>query len=103
MSIRADGSVFLGEREVAFSNLAPELRAAAGPDSKKPIYVRADGRATLVDGEYCPSGLLSVSGFEKRKSGGELLCAKTGAPTLTDAARPAAPVRTSRLVAASST
>src|SRR6201987_2392271 len=45
VSIRADGTIFLGERQVAFSNLATELRAAAGPDSKKPIFVRADGKA----------------------------------------------------------
>src|SRR5246127_5636770 len=62
VSIRADGSVFLGEREVAFSNLAPELRAAAGPDSKKPIYVRADGKASYAAVAQVMAAL-STSGF----------------------------------------
>src|ERR1700758_1619059 len=48
VSIRADGTIFLSERQVAFSNLAEELRAAAGPDSKKPIFVRADGKASYA-------------------------------------------------------
>src|SRR5947209_934278 len=45
LSIRQDGSVFLGETEIPFGELAPRVRAAAGPDAKKPVYVRADGRA----------------------------------------------------------
>jgi biopolymer transport protein TolR len=62
VSIRADGTIFLGEREVAFSNLAPELRTAAGPDSKKPIFVRADGKASYaVVAQVMAS--LSTSGF----------------------------------------
>ena len=62
VSIRADGSIFLGERQVAFSNLAGELQAAAGPDSKKPIFVRADGKAAYaVVAQVMAS--LSTSGF----------------------------------------
>ena len=62
VSIRADGSIFLGERQVAFSNLASELQAAAGPDSKKPIFVRADGKAAYaVVAQVMAS--LSTSGF----------------------------------------
>lgn len=62
VSIRADGTIFLGERQVAFSNLASELRATAGPDSKKPIFVRADGKASYaVVAQVMAS--LSTSGF----------------------------------------
>src|ERR1700740_475938 len=62
VSIRADGSIFLGERQVAFSNLAPELRASAGPDSKKPIFVRADGKASYAAVAQVMAAL-STSGF----------------------------------------
>jgi biopolymer transport protein TolR len=48
VSIRADGTIFVGERQVAFSTLAPQLREMAGPESKKPIFVRADGRASYA-------------------------------------------------------
>ena len=62
VSIRADGTIFLSERQVAFSNLAPELRAAAGPDSKKPIFVRADGKASYAVVAQVMAAL-STSGF----------------------------------------
>ena len=62
VSIRADGTIFLGERQVAFSNLAPELRTAAGPDSKKPIFVRADGKASYAVVAQVMAAL-STSGF----------------------------------------
>jgi biopolymer transport protein TolR len=62
VSIRADGTIFLGERQVAFSNLAPELRTAAGPESKKPIFVRADGKASYAVVAQVMAAL-STSGF----------------------------------------
>jgi biopolymer transport protein TolR len=62
VSIRADGTIFLGERQVAFSNLGPELRTAAGPDSKKPIFVRADGKASYAIVAQVMAAL-STSGF----------------------------------------
>src|ERR1700754_3716500 len=62
VSIRADGSIFLGERQVAFSNLATELQAAAGPDTKKPIFVRADGKAAYEVVAQVMAAL-STSGF----------------------------------------
>ena len=62
VSIRADGTIFLGERQVAFANLTSELRAVAGPESKKPIFVRADGKASYaVVAQVMAS--LSTSGF----------------------------------------
>jgi biopolymer transport protein TolR len=62
VSIRADGSIFLGERQIAFSNLATELRTTAGPDSKKPIFVRADGKAAYAVVAQVMAAL-STSGF----------------------------------------
>ena len=62
VSIRQDGSIFLGERQVAFSNLSTELRDAAGTDAKKPIFVRADGRASYAVVAQVMAAL-STSGF----------------------------------------
>jgi biopolymer transport protein TolR len=42
VSIRADGSVFLGESETPFAELGARLQALAGEVRDKPIYVRAD-------------------------------------------------------------
>ena len=62
VSIRADGSLFIQEAPVPFSNLAPRLKEMAGDDAKKPIYVRADGKATYaVVAQVMAS--LSTSGF----------------------------------------
>jgi len=48
VSIRADGSVYIKDDRIAFATLAPRLREMAGPDAAKPIYVRADGRASYA-------------------------------------------------------
>src|SRR3954471_20268123 len=45
VSIKADGSIFLGEDQVAYAQLSPRLAAAAGSERTRPIYVSADGRA----------------------------------------------------------
>ena len=46
VSIRADGSIFLNETEVAVRHAgAGAARRWPAPASTKPIYVRADGRA----------------------------------------------------------
>src|SRR3954469_525727 len=37
VSIRADGAIFVGERQVPFSSFAPQLREMAGPEAKKPV------------------------------------------------------------------
>jgi len=61
ISIRADGSIYLGEDPVPFSNLAPRLVAIAG-EQTRPIYVRADRQATYeVVAQVMAS--LSTSGF----------------------------------------
>jgi len=62
VSIRANGSLFIQEDPVPFSNLAPRLTAMAGEDSKKPIYVRADGKASYAIVAQVMAAL-STSGF----------------------------------------
>jgi biopolymer transport protein TolR len=62
VSIRADGSIFIGEAPVAFGELAPRLTEMAGDDTKKPIYVRADGKASYEVVAQVMAAL-STSGF----------------------------------------
>ena len=61
ISIRSDGRIYTGENEVAFSDLSPRLKAMAS-DTTRPIYVRADGKASYeVVAQVMAS--LSTSGF----------------------------------------
>jgi biopolymer transport protein TolR len=61
ISIRADGRLYVGENEVPFANLAPRLKEMAS-DSTRPIYVRADGKASYeIVARVMAS--LSTSGF----------------------------------------
>jgi len=62
VSIRADGSIFLNQDQVPFSQLSPALRDMAGAGMKRPIYVRADGRATYAVVAQVMAAL-SSSGF----------------------------------------
>ena len=62
VSIRANGSIFIQEDPVAFSSLAPRLKEMAGTDTKKPIYVRADGKASYAVVAQVMAAL-STSGF----------------------------------------
>jgi biopolymer transport protein TolR len=62
VSIRADGSIFVQEDQVAFSGLAPRLHAMAGEGAQKPIYVRADGKASYAVVAQVMAAL-STSGF----------------------------------------
>ena len=48
VSVKADGGIFLNQTEVPFSQLSPALHEIAGAGLKRPIYVRADGRATYA-------------------------------------------------------
>ena len=62
ISIRRDGSIFLGEDAIGFAALSPRLKAMAGDKADKPIYVRADGQAAYaVVAQVMAS--LSTSGF----------------------------------------
>src|SRR5215208_1796085 len=42
ISVRADGSIFLKDTQIAFEGLSQALRALAGADIERPVYVRAD-------------------------------------------------------------
>ncbi|MBX3484605.1 biopolymer transporter ExbD [Phenylobacterium sp.] len=61
ISIRADGRLYVGDGEVPFANLSPRLKEMAS-DRTRPIYVRADGKASYaVVAQVMAS--LSTSGF----------------------------------------
>jgi biopolymer transport protein TolR len=75
VSIRTDGSIFVGEQPIAFSQLAPRLQALAGDEKSKPVYVRADAKATYeVVAQVMAS--LSTQGFSSIN-----LITETGGPS----------------------
>ena len=45
VSVRQNGQIFIGEDPVPFEGMAPRLQAMAG-GAERPIYVRADGKAS---------------------------------------------------------
>lgn len=87
VSIRADGSIFVKEDQVPFAQLAPRLHEMAGPNTTKPIYVRADGKAAYAIVAQVMASL-STSGFTSIN-----LITDTGGPSsgAKDAAAPSAP------------
>jgi len=61
ISIRADGSIYIGDVATPFASLSPRLKEMA-TDTSRPIYVRADAKATYqVVAQVMAS--LSTSGF----------------------------------------
>ena len=74
VSIRADGSIFIGDAAVPFANLSPRLKAMA-TDVSRPIYVRAD-RATTYEVVAQVMASLSTSGFSAIN-----LITETGGPS----------------------
>jgi biopolymer transport protein TolR len=48
VSIRADGGIFVGETQTLFANLQTTLQTQAGGSTERPIFVRADGRASYA-------------------------------------------------------
>ena len=62
ISIKADGSLYVQENAVAFAGLSPRLKAMVGGNTKRPIYVRADGRAAYSIVAQVMAAL-STSGF----------------------------------------
>jgi biopolymer transport protein TolR len=83
VSIRADGSIFVKEDAVPFANLAPRLHEMAGPDTTKPLYVRADGKAAYAVVAQVMAAL-STSGFTSIN-----LITDTGGPSSGGAPKPA--------------
>jgi biopolymer transport protein TolR len=64
ISIRQDGTIFLQDSQIPFEELGPQVRAVARGEADKPIYVRADGRASYeVVARVMAS--LSTSGFSQ--------------------------------------
>jgi biopolymer transport protein TolR len=64
VSIKSDGSIYLNDTEVPFSQLSPALTTMAGAGMKRPIYVRADGRASYAVVAQVMAAL-STSGFSE--------------------------------------
>lgn len=61
VSIKADGALYLQDQPVGFANLSPRLKAMS--NGTKPVYVRADGKASYaVVAQVMAS--LSTSGFK---------------------------------------
>ena len=61
ISIRSDGAIYIGDNAIPFANLSPRLKAMAD-NTTRPIYVRADGKASYeVVARVMAS--LSTSGF----------------------------------------
>jgi len=61
ISIRPDEAIYIGEDAVPFANLSPRLKEMA-TDTTRPIYVRADGKASYeIVARVMAS--LSTSGF----------------------------------------
>ena len=61
ISIRSDGRIYIGENEAPFANLSPRLKEMSA-DTTRPIYVRADGRASY-EAVARVMASLSTSGF----------------------------------------
>ena len=64
ISIRADGRIFIQETEVPFTSLAAGLATMGAGGFDRPVYVRADGRASYEKVAQVMAAL-STSGFTK--------------------------------------
>ncbi|MEI9965141.1 MAG: protein TolR [Caulobacteraceae bacterium] len=62
VTIRANGSIYLQDKETPFGDLAPRMRALSNAGYDKPVYVRADGKAPYEIVARVMAGL-STSGF----------------------------------------
>jgi biopolymer transport protein TolR len=64
LTIREDGRIFVGDNELPFAELSPRLKAMTNASTERPIYVRADGRASYAIVAQVMASL-STSGFTK--------------------------------------
>ena len=64
ITIRRDGSIYIGDSSVAYEGLGPRLDAMAAGSHDKPIFVRADGGAPYENVARVMAKL-QVSGFSK--------------------------------------
>ncbi|ATQ41409.1 ExbD/TolR family protein [Caulobacter mirabilis] len=84
LSVRADGKLFIGDTEIPFAALKPRLDELAGSGYDKPIYVRADGKASYEVVAQVMAAL-STGGFTKIN-----LITDTGGPSSGASSAPAA-------------
>jgi biopolymer transport protein TolR len=75
VSVNRDGAIYIGDDAVPFAALSPRLTAMAGDRRERPIYVRADGRASYSVVAQVMAAL-STSGFTSIN-----LLTETGGPT----------------------
>ncbi|WP_374575419.1 ExbD/TolR family protein [Phenylobacterium sp.] len=87
VSISQDGSIYIQDSAVPFSELSPRLTAMAGEGLSKPIYVRADGRASYEVVARVMAAL-STSGFSSIN-----LITDTGGPSSGEGKRAEAPAQ----------
>jgi biopolymer transport protein TolR len=84
VSIQANGNLFVQEAPVAFADLGARLEAISEGKSEKPIYVRADGKASYEIVARVMAAL-STSGFSSIN-----LITDTGGPSSGARTRPEA-------------
>ena len=82
LTIKADGGLFVGESQIPFAALKPRLSAMASAGYDKPIYVRADGKASYEVVARVMAAL-STGGFSKIN-----LITDTGGPSSGPATAP---------------
>jgi biopolymer transport protein TolR len=83
LTVKADGKLFLAETEIPFASLKPRLERLSSAGYDKPIYVRADGKASYEVVARVMAAL-STGGFTKIN-----LITDTGGPTSGESAGPA--------------
>jgi|SRR5215217_367134 len=79
LTVRADGKLFMGDDEIPFAALKPRLEAMSDGGYDKPVYVRADGKASYEVVAQVMAAL-STGGFTKIN-----LITDTGGPSSGDA------------------
>lgn len=82
LTIKADGGLFVGESQIPFAALKPRLSAMASAGYDKPVYVRADGKASYEIVARVMAAL-STGGFSKIN-----LITDTGGPSSGPATAP---------------
>jgi biopolymer transport protein TolR len=75
LTVKADGKLFLAETEIPFASLKPRLERLSSAGYDKPIYVRADGKASYEVVAQVMAAL-STGGFTRIN-----LITDTGGPT----------------------
>ncbi len=64
VTIKADGTIFVQETEIAYDNLVPHLQAVANAGYDQTIYIRGD-RQAVYDDVMQVIGRINAAGFKK--------------------------------------